>query len=269
MLGADALRELADDIAANGQQDPITLDAEGRLLDGRNRLAACDLAGVDPVFAVYEGDPVAFIVSKNAHRRHLSAGQRAMAIAFGMWEQGKWDHAAGRWQYGSVKEIGAGAPIDRHDLKHCGAVLADSRDAARQVMAGTKSLRGAYDEAKAKQAEAEESARHMEELRSNASDLHSHVIEGTLPLSEAYAAYLKRTKLERKAAADAAAWRRKLRDGLRDAVLEASTTANVNNIDALCVGLAENPSDHCTPQRIREAAQQLCDIADAIERRDK
>jgi hypothetical protein len=148
-------------------------------------------------------------------------------------------------------------------------VLADSRDAARQVMAGTKSLRAAYEEAKERQAEAEESARRMEELRDNASDLHGHVIEGALPLVEAYAAYMERTKLERKAAADAAAWRRKLRDGLRDAVLEASTTANVNNIDALCVGLAENPSDHCTPQRIREAAQQLCDIADAIERRDK
>ena len=51
------------------------------MLDGRNRLAACEAAGVAPTFTVHAGDPVAYIVSANITRRHLNAGQRAMLVA--------------------------------------------------------------------------------------------------------------------------------------------------------------------------------------------
>ena len=40
LLPADQLRELVADIRANGLREPLTLDREGLLLDGRNRLAA-------------------------------------------------------------------------------------------------------------------------------------------------------------------------------------------------------------------------------------
>ena len=84
MLGTEELQELSDDIKANGLREPIWMydDPEhGRvLLDGRNRMEACRIAGVDPVERDYDGsDPVAFIVSQNVHRRHMSAGQRAAA----------------------------------------------------------------------------------------------------------------------------------------------------------------------------------------------
>ena len=42
------LRDLADDIAANGLRDPITLTPASELLDGKNRASACIMAGVDP-----------------------------------------------------------------------------------------------------------------------------------------------------------------------------------------------------------------------------
>ncbi len=45
MLGADDLAELAADIAERGLLHPIVLDADGRLLDGRNRLAARQYLG--------------------------------------------------------------------------------------------------------------------------------------------------------------------------------------------------------------------------------
>lgn len=43
-LAGDELQELVDDIAANGLRQPITLAADGVLLDGRNRLRGGDSA---------------------------------------------------------------------------------------------------------------------------------------------------------------------------------------------------------------------------------
>jgi 16S rRNA G966 N2-methylase RsmD len=79
MMPDDQLRVLADDIKANGLREPLILDHDGRLLDGRNRLAACRLAGVEPRYAtIAVSDAVAFVLSLNLHRRHLTTGQRAL-----------------------------------------------------------------------------------------------------------------------------------------------------------------------------------------------
>jgi hypothetical protein len=53
-LSDDELQALADDIRHNGLLNPIvTLD--GQILDGRNRLAACKIAGVQPRFVEWDG----------------------------------------------------------------------------------------------------------------------------------------------------------------------------------------------------------------------
>jgi hypothetical protein len=76
VLPDDQLFELAEDIAKNGLREPIVL-FDGMVLDGRNRLKACDLAGVEPRFEEYTGsDPFSYVVSCNLHRRHLSAEER-------------------------------------------------------------------------------------------------------------------------------------------------------------------------------------------------
>jgi len=82
MMGADALAELAEDIRRNGLLEPLTV-WDGVLLDGRNRLAACDLAGVTPAVEEWAptGDAVAWVMSKNMQRRHLTTGQRAYLAA--------------------------------------------------------------------------------------------------------------------------------------------------------------------------------------------
>jgi len=81
LMADDELRRLADDIAANGQREPIYTIA-GAVLDGRNRLKACRLAGAEPRFEEYAGgDPLGFVISKNLHRRHLSESQRAVVAA--------------------------------------------------------------------------------------------------------------------------------------------------------------------------------------------
>jgi hypothetical protein len=42
--------EFVADIKTNGLMEPCALDKEGTLIDGRNRLRACELAGVEPRF---------------------------------------------------------------------------------------------------------------------------------------------------------------------------------------------------------------------------
>lgn len=77
MMKQPALDEMALAIAANGQREPVWLDVEGNLIDGRNRLEACRLAGVQPRFAIYEGEDIeSFILDKNEHRRDLTAKER-------------------------------------------------------------------------------------------------------------------------------------------------------------------------------------------------
>lgn len=81
MMSDAELRELADDIAENGQEESIKL-YEGMVLDGRNRHKACNLAGVEPHTEPFKGkDATKFVLSKNLKRRHLTDSQRAMVAA--------------------------------------------------------------------------------------------------------------------------------------------------------------------------------------------
>ena len=74
MLGSDDLAELAEDIALNGLRDAIVI-YDGKILDGRNRYAACAAAGATPVYEDFNGDDddaLAFVQSVNNARRHQS-----------------------------------------------------------------------------------------------------------------------------------------------------------------------------------------------------
>jgi hypothetical protein len=73
---------LVADIDANGLQNPIVL-YDGMILDGRNRYRAC----LKTSWEIADGlnardgtgwidDPVAYVISANIHRRHLTAEQR-------------------------------------------------------------------------------------------------------------------------------------------------------------------------------------------------
>ena len=78
MLGEEELEDLREDIEKNGLVEPIVL-YEGKILDGRNRETACQWASIRPQYVEYTGDdPIAYVVSKNLKRRHLTTSQRAM-----------------------------------------------------------------------------------------------------------------------------------------------------------------------------------------------
>src|SRR5689334_4488227 len=82
MLEEGELRELADDIKANGLISPVVVK-DGQVLDGRNRLRACELAGVAPRFVEWAGTGSinSWVFSVNLRRRHLTTAQRAMLAA--------------------------------------------------------------------------------------------------------------------------------------------------------------------------------------------
>jgi hypothetical protein len=81
MMDEAKLAELADDIRKNGQLVPVWL-YEGKILDGRNRWAACKIAGVEPKTKEYTGDePTAFAVAMNDRRRHMNKGALAAVAA--------------------------------------------------------------------------------------------------------------------------------------------------------------------------------------------
>jgi ParB-like chromosome segregation protein Spo0J len=91
--GGEEFDALVADIKANGLCEPIVL-YEDKILDGRNRYRACLAAKVEPHFmhplvrpknknkelAIID-DPVAYVISKNIHRRHLTAKERRVLIA--------------------------------------------------------------------------------------------------------------------------------------------------------------------------------------------
>lgn len=86
MLSGLELQSLAADIQTHGQREPIVV-YRGELLDGRNRLRACEMIGVEPDVVHLDaevhsaGGPVAFVVSRNLRRRHLDESQRAIVAA--------------------------------------------------------------------------------------------------------------------------------------------------------------------------------------------
>lgn len=80
LLQGEEFEELKADIAANGLREPIWLHSDGRIIDGRNRHRACIETGTPPKFRTWDGSGslVAFVVSMNLKRRHLTSSQRAM-----------------------------------------------------------------------------------------------------------------------------------------------------------------------------------------------
>jgi ParB-like nuclease family protein len=147
MMTDEELANLAADIKANGLIHPIVVDKDGVLVDGRNRDRACEIAGIAPTTVLFEGDdPRAYIVASNIARRHLTKGQQAMAVAmiYPVPEKG------GRGKKKTMDETSILFSPKRLQLAR--TVLAHSPDLAQAVLAGCKSLDGAYDEArKAKQ----------------------------------------------------------------------------------------------------------------------
>ncbi len=82
MMNAEQYEGLKQDIAERGQQEAIVY-WQGQLVDGRNRLMACQELKIEPTECELDEstDPVAYVISANFHRRHLTTAQRSMVAA--------------------------------------------------------------------------------------------------------------------------------------------------------------------------------------------
>ncbi|MFD9032371.1 plasmid replication/partition related protein [Streptomyces sp. NPDC059567] len=177
MLSEDELLDLAESIKNEGLRKAIVLDSDGVLLDGRNRLAACEIAGVEPRFTTYTGDnPRAFILSSNVYRRHLSKGQQAMITAMACSVSGH-----------SLRDLAKTHSLSRTRLSAANVVLAYSPDLAEQVRVGAFPLDAAYDIAREHKAKAAAFQEKRDRLSEQAPDLSQLVTEGHLTLDEAIA----------------------------------------------------------------------------------
>lgn len=188
MLPEDELHDLAESIKESGLELPIVLDPDGVLLDGRNRLAACQLAGVEPRFTTYAGtDQIAFIASCNLLRRNLSEGQRAMIHAMVLSVSGH-----------SLRTHAKLHSFSRTRLSLANTVLKYSPDLAEKVRDGKLPLDSAADLVRRRKAEAEAAQAKHDHLRRHAPDLAVRVTEGHLTLDDATQALAERQEAIRR-----------------------------------------------------------------------
>jgi N6-adenosine-specific RNA methylase IME4 len=80
LMDEERFSALVESIRHNGLLNAIVL-LGGKILDGRNRYAACLKAGVEPHFTDFVGDPYCFVWLTNGERRDLKTDQR-----FAIWK---------------------------------------------------------------------------------------------------------------------------------------------------------------------------------------
>jgi hypothetical protein len=200
MLPDDEIANLAEDIKVNGQLNPIVIDeanGERVLIDGRNRLKACELLDIEPwIEPLGARDPVALIRSANIERRDLKKGQKAMALAFLYPEA---DDASERGKKGgrgnkSCSDSEQLSGFSKARLSQARQVLAHSRELALNVLRDVTPLDEALTKVKAERKASESAEAQIAKLRELAPDLADLVADERLKLPEAIAAMEQRQR---------------------------------------------------------------------------
>jgi hypothetical protein len=121
-MSPEDLSALQQDIEDYGQRDPITI-FEGQVLDGWHRYGCLVRLGMAVKAVEFPAgvDPKAFVKSRNLHRRHMNASQRAMAVV-----------ACNAW-----------APTGRPEKGEPGPHLSTNAEMAKEADVSTKTIKQA------------------------------------------------------------------------------------------------------------------------------
>lgn len=184
MLPEDELADLADDIKVNGLIHPIMLDRAGKVLvDGRNRLRACEIAEIEPRFErlPHGVEPAAYIASANLRRRNLSKSQQAMALAM-FYPKPK----RGRGNIDPATKDEVTSSFSNRLIWQAREVVRYSRDElVPLVLSGALSVEKAFAEIQQRQQAAQSEDHKLGRLSRTRPDLADKVREGELTLDAA------------------------------------------------------------------------------------
>lgn len=170
MASAEELEELATSIATVGLIHPVVLTPQGLVLDGRNRLAACERAGVEPIFETRDGDDddyKEFVIGANTTGRRESMTVQITAASVAL-VLGHEKRINGQWKRGS---LGRNPDLKKASIKEpiaqAGLVLDELGPAhLREVRDGEASLNAKYEQARRQKDEREQAeARKVEAER--------------------------------------------------------------------------------------------------------
>jgi len=271
MLGPEDLADLAEDIRVNGLVDAVILDQARVLIDGRNRMAACADAKVAPHYRTLPPgvDATDYILSLNVLRRHMSAGQRAMAVAL----RGQISGSA-KSRRGLQSQLATESGLNQKRISEALLVLEYASDLSDSVLAGDTALDKAYRDAQERRDAAIERKRQLERLVQGAPELALLVQEQGLPLADAIAALDKREQEERTAEAEAERRAREERQAAVELIVHAISGIGPAGVPAedwaSQVGAALGPEPPPTaldisPPRLRQAAAGLAALAEVLE----
>jgi hypothetical protein len=136
--------------------DPLfpVITYQGMILDGRNRWKCADIVGVKAVTRAFEGtdeQALAFVVSANLHRRHLSTSQRASIAA----ELANLLHGQKKADVQSCTSRADAADrmqVSKRSVDMAASVKRDAPELHEKVKQGEMTVSRAHAEVKAKQA---------------------------------------------------------------------------------------------------------------------
>jgi ParB-like chromosome segregation protein Spo0J len=167
MMTPAELDALVVDVKDNGLRHPI-VRYQGKILDGRNRLKACEVAGVEPTFVDHEGDDasaLALVESLNVERRDLSSGQRAM-VAAKRWRVNGNTKPGGKRVKGQITDsnltvsgLAKKYKVGNTAILQCRDLLDQADDLVEQVAMGTMSPAEAFGKLAERQKEAADNER--------------------------------------------------------------------------------------------------------------
>lgn len=226
MMDDVRLQELADDIKANGLRVPIQV-LDGKVIDGRNRMKACEIAGVQPRFEHIDAgsNPWQLAWALNGQRRDLTTDQRYILWAECAENDRAWqaeqrriqEEARRKMSAAKIGNTNASKSDENKSATSCGTVVpppAEPKPASDEP----KSKPTRTSDKKAELANVDRGTVERNDwLKRHRPDLHEKVREGAITSSRAYTQAKKDEKVAK--LTDISAQEVKAAEGVYDVIV--------------------------------------------------